>query len=454
MDPAVPAEKRRRRPLRWIALAAALVLLGAPLAFNLFLASGPGRRLVAAQFQRRTGLECRISGSSVTPWNGVEVRGLQLLQPPPLRATVGVPLLDSKSVRLSPVWKSWIRGRFEIHAITVDSPAITIPLELLAEIARPRPGAPPPPAAPAPSAPPVAAAENLPQPPPVPPVAQSPPPPQAAPQSGRTAWIHLHDTSFRLVSAGRKADVFSVTGLNGSIPVAGAPAASALRVAQVTALGQTILTETRSELAWSPPFLTATVPDLAIGANRCSGQCAVALVPGLPLQAEVALPDQPLAEIPLPGGQHVKAASLNASARFRGFLLAPGSWQGEFAAASRQPQARLAGHDATFDRGHCVVLLRGGALTCPDARLIGDGLSLLGNGALLADGRLAAVLRVVAPPESLHAISARLFPKIPRPAHTALATPQRAALDIEAFGDIGRIFIRPGLDGPVLTLQP
>jgi len=453
MDPAVPSGKRRHHPLRWIALAAALVLLGAPLALNLFLASGPGCRLIAKQVQRRTGLECRVGGTSITPWNGIEIRGLRLLQPAPLRASVSDPLLETKSVKLSPVWKSWIRGRLEIHAIHVDSPAVTLSLELLAEIAKPRPGAPPP-AAPAPPPPPVAAADTVPQAPPVSTAPQTPAPPPAPVQAGRTAWIHVQNASFRLVSAARRTDVITVTGLGGSIPIAGAPATSALRVGQVSAVGQILLTETRSELAWNPPFLTATAPDIAIGGNRCKAQGTVALVPGLPLQAEVALPEQVLPEIPLPGDQHVKAATVNASARFRGFLFAPGSWQGEFAAASTRPQARLAGHDAAFDRGHCVVLLRGGALSCPDARLIGDDLSLLGNGALLADGRLAAVLRVVAPPLALDAISARLFPKIPRPAQTALATPQRAALDIEAFGDIRRIFIRPGLDGPVLTLQP
>jgi hypothetical protein len=449
MDPAVPVGKRGRRPLRRIAIAAALVLSGAPLALNLFLASGPGCRWIAARVQGRTGLECRVAGTTVTPWSGIEIRGLELLQPPPLRTAVSVPLLQAKSIRLSPAWKSWISGRFEVHTIRVDSPAVTIPLELLAEIARPRPGTPPPAAA---APPPVATADTPPA--PVSPAPPKPTPQPPTPQAGRTAWLHLRDASLRLVSAARETDIVAITGLSGSIPIAGAPATSALRVAQVSALGQILLTETRSELAWTPPFLTATAPDLAIGTHHCQARCSLALVPGLPLQAEVAMPAQSLALIPLPGGHRLSASGANASARFRGYLLAPASWQGEFAAASTRPNARLAGQDVAFDRGHCVILLRGGALACTDARLIGESASLLGNAALLSDGRLAAVLRVVAPPESLDAISARLFPNIPRPVPTALATPQRAALDIQAFGDIRRIFIRPGLDGPVLTLQP
>jgi len=87
-------------------------------------------------------------------------------------------------------------------------------------------------------------------------------------------------------------------------------------------------------------------------------------------------------------------------------------------------------------------------------RIIGDNLAFLGNATLLADGRLAAAIRMVAPPETATTISQYAFPNSqPPPPLTPLATPQRAALDLEAFGIIGRLSLRLGRDGPVISDQ-
>jgi hypothetical protein len=88
-----------------------------------------------------------------------------------------------------------------------------------------------------------------------------------------------------------------------------------------------------------------------------------------------------------------------------------------------------------------------------DARLIGDELSLLGNATLLADGRAAGAARLVAAPESVTGIVSRIFPHLAAPSLTPLATPQRAAFDLEAFGNISQLFLRLGRDGPVVNLK-
>ena len=148
----------------------------------------------------------------------------------------------------------------------------------------------------------------------------------------------------------------------------------------------------------------------------------------------------------------IAAGTIAASARFRGLLLAPGSWQGEFVAEATSLSARIAGHDAKFDRGNALAVLHGGTLSCLDARLIGDDLSLLGNATVLADGQIAAVLRLVAPPETLSAITSRAFSNCPQPpVLTLLATPQRAALDLELSGQISNLSLRLGREGPVIS---
>ena len=44
-------------------------------------------------------MDTRVSGISFTPWNGIEINGLEILQPPPLRNLVKEPLVRIKSVR-------------------------------------------------------------------------------------------------------------------------------------------------------------------------------------------------------------------------------------------------------------------------------------------------------------------------------------------------------------------
>ena len=87
--------------------------------------------------------------------------------------------------------------------------------------------------------------------------------------------------------------------------------------------------------------------------------------------------------------------------------------------------------------------------------MIGDDLSVLGNVSLLADGRGAGIARLVAAPESVAAIVSRVFPNIAgAPSLTPLATPQRAAFDLEAFGTVRQPFLRLGKDGPIVNLNP
>ena len=61
---------------------------------------------------------------------------------------------------------------------------------------------------------------------------------------------------------------------------------------------------------------------------------------------------------------------------------------------------------------------------------------------------------MVAAPESVTAIAGRVFPTCPQPpALTPLSTPQRAAFDLEAFGNIRQVFLRLGREGPIVELK-
>jgi hypothetical protein len=424
------------------------------LAGNLWLGSPFGRTWIAGRIQHRTGLETRIGGASVTPWNGVCIRRIELLQPPPLRLAVNDPLARIASIRLRPVWSSWLQGNRAWRAVELETPKLVIPVELLADLARSQ--APKAPAAapvvaavPTPVTPPVTA----PAAPPTPPVVPEVPPQAPAVALPPTAWVHLKNASLSLISAASGRSWVDVSGATGSIPVAGSPAESTLRLGAVRLNDFEVLTNLTLPLDWRSPQLTVPPFDTEIHGFKLKVAGKTALLGGIPIQFEMQAPKQTPGSFPLPADGQATAESVAGNLRFHGLLLAPGTWQGDLVAEALAPTAKVAGHDAMFDRGSAVVVLRGGIVSCVDARLIGDELSLLGNATLLADGRLAAALRLVAPPDSASAIASRVFPNAQPPALTPLSTPQRAAFDLEAFGNIRQVFLRIGREGPVVELK-
>ena len=454
MDPAVPLQGNRRglRRAVWIsllAIPAAAWLLG-----TVWLSSPSGRDWIAAKIQGRTGMEARVGGASISPWNGVRLDQVELLQPAPLRPAVKEAFARIDSIRLIPVWSSWLRGRLELRAAELDSPRFVVPVELLAELARAQ--APATPAAPplaAATAPPVTPPETGPAAPVTPatppPVAPETPPKAPAVSLPPTSWLRLKNASFTVVSASSGRKWIEISGLAASIPVAGSPAQSTLHLRSLHLAEQEIVSDLDATLDWKAPLLSLKPIETEIQGFKVHLAAKLAMLSGVPLQIEVQVPRQNPASLPLPADMHAKVEAVSANARFRGLLLAPGTWQGDFVAEAVSPSARIAGHEAKFERGSAVTVLRGGTLSCIDARLIGDELSFLGNATLLADGRAAAVLRMVAAPETAAAVASRAFPNIPQPVSlTPLSTPQRAAFDLEASGALGRIVLRFGKDGP------
>jgi hypothetical protein len=102
-----------------------------------------------------------------------------------------------------------------------------------------------------------------------------------------------------------------------------------------------------------------------------------------------------------------------------------------------------AGQSAHFARGQAIIVFRNGALRCVDARLEGEEATVMGNGAVLTDGRVAAIARFVAAPDTLLAISKFTQPATLELQLTPLSTPQRSALDMQFFGQPGNFFYQP-----------
>ena len=131
-----------RRAIRRLLIA---LPLAAWLLANLCLECPAGRNRIAAVIQRATGLETHIGGASFTPWRGISLYQVTLLQPPPLRTSVPHPLARIKAIRLTPIWRLWLHGKPAMRVWQIDTPQLVVPVEILAEIARSAPPTAPPP---------------------------------------------------------------------------------------------------------------------------------------------------------------------------------------------------------------------------------------------------------------------------------------------------------------------
>lgn len=458
MDPDPPngtdgSRGKRRWPkfLAWLlTLPIALFVLS-----NLALNSGWTRRWVAGKLEKNFGLPAQIGSLSWSPWFGVEAENVLIQQPAPLRTFVKEPLARIERLRVVPIWRDWLHRRWTTRSITLVSPRLVMPVEILSHFAsqpQPAPPAagppvavvmPPQPASPvvgptlAPTPGPPAIAKPMPTPPPVP-----------------TSWLHLENASIALVRAGSDHALTEFSGITGAIPIAGDAAKSHIGVDHIFLGGHEMADNLGSDIEWKWPVLALRpVTFGAAGLNfRIAAQ--IANLPDAPVQFEWEMHPQELKETALPLAATASARSISAAFRFRGLVLAPVTWAGVLTAAAEIPIIRVGENVQTFDRASFVGVLQGGSLECREAKLVSDNLSVLGNGAILADGRISGSVRLIGPPESVTSIVSQGFPTLPKPLSlTPLATPQRSAFDIEIFGSLGDMQVRFGAEGPIVNLS-
>lgn len=457
---------RKRRWRKWLGLAVlALAVLGPPLAFgvsNLFLMSPKGRDFVAGRIERTIQLETSVQGSTWSPWNGFVVHGLLVKQPGPLREAISSPMLTAESIRIHPDWRALAKRKLVMRGVEILKPDLAVPIELLSQI----------PAAPV-EPPPVAQPPDLavvdPVRPDLPPTAATPatPPPevaslekQEAPKAAEpsvttapTVWISVSNGKFRIVSAMIEKPVYRISRINGAIPVGGKTAHSGLSLGGIGFLGNEIPGTVKIPIQWEAPHLQAgSIKGGAFGIDGLL-EAKIALTPGVPFLIAGLIPKQEGKKVTLSEALWAKLGSVAGQARIQGFLLAPGTWQGQGVIQTLEVETGYTGRNADFRQGQALVIFQSGVLRCVDARLLGEETSILGNAMLLSDGRFASVARIVASPESLIAISKQTQPHGSAPQLTPLATPQRAALDMQVFGFPGNFFYQPHPAAEPIPLQ-
>jgi hypothetical protein len=459
---------RSPRWKRWIRRILAFVLLAPVLLLllgNLLLATPWLRTWAGRKISGRMGVEAAVGRVSVTPWGGVTVRDLALRQPPALSAAIREPLLEVRQIRLMPRWEGLLKGRVEISEIHIDGPRAVVAVEMLASLASSA-TAPPVPAAPpamamAAVSPDPTAGDGKPAPPAglpgdAPPVLAPPAvagPPAASPvEWPATAWIVITDAGLQLRSTALSGILAEASGLEARIPVAGRPAPSTLNLARVDWLGRKVASGISLPLAWHPPELRVGPRELTFAGLQVKVAAVVGRLPGTPFAIEVTVPPQPLDASPLFQQLQPRADQVEARAQAIGLLKFPSSWQGVAQAVAARPELTTGGEVRRFDEGRAALVLQGGQLHCPDIRLTGEQLSLLGNGRIDGKGQGSAVLRMVVAPGDAQELGRRFtIPGLTGgPVFQPLETPDRVFLDLRWVSYSGGQGVELGAGGPVV----
>lgn len=426
---------------------------------NLYLMSPKGRSLVSGKITNLTGFEASLKGATWSPWNGITLRGLRIEQPAQLRKQISSPLLLIESVRVHPTWSALKDRRLSINSIDIKKPELVFPVELFSllpsaeqppQIAQNNPiarGPVPQARIPSPGIPPFAGgntnqqeAANKPL------VAATIPETKTAPVSGPTSppiWVNFSDASFKVVSTFSDKPLSAASEIRGSVPLGGKLSRSMIKIGPIECLGNLVSEQLNIPLRSQGALLATDTIDMRLAGIDCKFGAAMSFTRGLPFQVNTSIPEQHGKKINGPPNTKIQVETIKGQGRFQGFLTSPISWQGQWILQALAISGEYQKRQIQFDHGHAFVAYGNGMLRCVDARVIGDSVSVLGNAALLKDGRMAASARIVSGPENLISISKFFRPDQSPPHLTPLHTPQRAALDLQVFGTPWNLFFMP-----------
>lgn len=463
MSDGPPRSPRWKRRIRWILT---FLVAGPPVILvlgNLLLATPWARAKVARMISARTGGEAAVGQISCTPWDGLAVNELVLRQPAGLQDAVDEPMLEVRRIKAVPRWRMLLKGKLEFSEIRIEQPRAVMAVEILASLASSATAelaAASPPAAlavpvPGPSGGDVPASPPSVAPPSAPVTARPPSQPVAGQDElPETAWIVIEDAGLQLRSTSMKGNLGEVSGVDASIPAAGKPATSSLTIGRIDVLGRNLASGLSLPLAWNAPELRLGPCDLRIAGLQVKFSAVAGRMPGVPFAVEFTVPPQAFDGSELFTQLRPVAEQVEARVQGIGLLRVPSSWQGMAQAVVRSPVLAAGGETRRFDEARALAVLQGGMLHCPDVRLTGERLSLLGNGRIGGGGQGSAVLRMVVAPDDAAAISRRFTVpgKTAGPVFQPLGTPERVFLDLRWISYSGGQGVELGEGGPVVPL--
>jgi len=445
-----------------------LVLLGYGVS-NLWLMSPWGKGMIERKLGERTGFVWEVGSISWSPWNGCSMRDVMMLLPDELGAEFEQPAMEVTRIRVMPYWSRILRGSgVRPREVLVDSPRVTLSLEMLAAVLEdmggdlidePPVAAPPDLAANSANVGPVGVPRPGPSPGPGP-VADSLPTQQAAaaqasppvverPPAGLPMHLRVRDASVHIVAQGKGVDVLRMDQMSLDMPVFGEDAAGKIKVASLEVSGFPKLSSLEQVFAWKRPGLVIEQQSIDLGGVklRFGGQLVVGRhVSGrFPFLVDMIIDPQQVESIEgLDSiGLHLGAGKLAGKFTLVGLLDSPMTWQAEMlllgeGVSVRRGKEGQQGHRMYFDAMYLPAILHQGKLHWGGAKMIGEDLSVLGNGRVSMRGGIVAVTRLVASPE----VAGELTKSLQRagladePWWHDLDTPDRKVRDLTVSGSI------------------
>lgn len=459
-----------------------VVLLGIFAASNLWLWSAWGTGMVEAELKKRTGQDWEIGSISWSPWNGISLYDTAMLQPEELREALDQPVLKVDRVRVRPYWLQLVRGRVYPKSIEVDSPELTVSVEMLASIAS-RTGRTPAqgPVLTAPVRHPQSPGKKAPATAPVtqkskqvkptqkkPPVSGAKP---ASPQVDRGApglplHVKISDAQLSFISVNKGIELVTFDGAALDLTMLGEDSEGSMHLRSLQIVGLPEVKDIQQKLVWKRPYLEIEeqvielggvegrfIAQLGLGKNRLGK---------LPFLVDFVIDRQKVEsaqwfeQIAL----IVDAQDLVARMRVSGLLHRLDTWRGDgmFAAEGFFVRERHGNRDVIFDEVFIPVIFRQGQFRWNSVRLMSEDLAIMGNGSLsVRDGHLS-ITRVVASPETAQVLrrgmSGAHIPGARRYWWKNLDTPDRRVMDLLVSGPLMEPQVDLGVQHDDLPLLP
>jgi hypothetical protein len=406
---------------RWLYRSFWCLLLSPILFFllsNCWLRSPWGCRWIAGKITAKIGLEASIDGAGWLPGADVWIDGLILQQPAPLRDSINQPLLRVKKIKIRPAWSQALRGKKDLLSLTIDAPECTVSVEMIVDLIRQSSAGmhalePQAPAA-------IVAARPVPEtvaPAPAPP---TPPTVVANPLNVEpikllekpTGWLQVNHGDFRLLHAGSGKEWIECKNIDVVLPFEGKEAQGSVSMTSLDIFDHHCGELVKIPLSWKSPLWETPELSFVIDGLHCDMKAQLGKVAGLPFNLTILQKNQTWAS----ESQIFRADEIEGLHRAAGYLLAPSTWNAQSISAAKNLSINVSERKKDFFIAVSSINMSGGVLQCADARALGDEVSLLGNGMLLADGRFAGILRIGASRQvagSIESIMKSLFPELP-----------------------------------------
>jgi len=438
-----PITRRIIRLFRRVAVWVSLMILLTYGASNLWLSSRWATGMVESRLKEKTGLDWQIGGISWSPWAGVTINDVKMNQPDVLQGHLDQPVIEVQRIQVKPYWGELLRGRIRMREISIDTPRVTVAVEMLGTLAMDAVrGQPMPPVVspiekpqPAIEGTRVAGApqggvpnegeseEEKPQPsekkrvkpgtaPPTKP-SQAKQPDQVAQANLPPVPLPLHITiksgALKVVSVNQGADLIELEGLEVQLPLLGEDAEGVVKVALVKMLGGGKMRNLKQPISWKRPYLEWVSSDVSLGDLNAGYRVQLGIsdkwrnLESMPFLMNIELKPQKLERVMWleRAAMEVEGDQVVAEFRCAGLLLQPMTWSADMRCLGKNVRVKEehGGRDILFDEIVIPAVFRQGTLRWGGVRMIGEDLSVLGNGRVSVRGGVLSITRLVASPE-------------------------------------------------------